>query len=152
MPTPGVAVTSLPTSMDAGINLTLICTIDLSQLSVDTGVDIITSWSMSGVNIVTSIISSVVVNETRLSGLVYMTTLPLGVLMLGSSDGEYTCEASIEPLPDSDYILFSARRSDLILVRATGEYFPLYLLYSVSALSTIAIGNITECLTTTTLT
>lgn len=120
---PGVMVTSLPDSMDAGINLTLACTIDLSELFIDTGIEIIISWSASGFTVSTGSIFYGLRNSTRGPGSLHTTHLPLGVLVLGSSDGEYTCDASIAPFPESTYILFSARRSESIEIVTTGKKY-----------------------------
>ena len=118
-----MTVTSLSDSMDAGIDLTLACTIDLSEMFIDTAVEILISWSTSGVTISTSSILADVKNNTRESELLYITQLPLGVLVFGSSDGEYTCDANVVPFPESAYILFSARRSDSIRIATTGERY-----------------------------
>lgn len=118
---PGVRVTSLSDSVDAGINLTLACTIDLSEMFIDTVVEIHISWSASGVTVSTSSILSDLGNSTSGPGLLHISELPLGVLVLGSSDGVYTCDAGVDPFPESAYILFSARRSDSIRIATTGE-------------------------------
>ena len=89
--------------LSAGINLTLICTIQLNT-AVDTSVLVNTSWTGPTVFASNSQISITDLNELVTP---YKTTLLFSPLNI-TDNGSYTCHADVRPCPSSPFIVMNA--------------------------------------------
>ena len=88
--------------LSAGINLTLICTIQLNT-AVDTDVMLNTSWTGPAVFASNSRISITDLNESVTP---YTTTLLFSPLNI-TDNGSYTCRADVRPRPSSPFIMMN---------------------------------------------
>ena len=88
--------------LSPGINLTLICTIQLNA-AVDTSVLVNTSWTGPAVFASNNRISITDLNELVTP---YKTTLLFSPLNI-TDNGSYTCHADVRPRPSSPFIMMN---------------------------------------------
>ena len=89
--------------LSAGINLTLICTIQLNT-AVDTNIMVNTSWTGPAVFASNSHISITDLNELVTP---YKTALLFSPLNI-TDNGSYTCHADVRPHPSSPFIMMNS--------------------------------------------
>ena len=89
--------------LSAGINLTLICTIQLNT-AVDTNVMVNTSWT--GPNAMFASNSRISITDVSESVTPYTTTVLFSPLNITDS-GIYVCQADVRPSPSSSFIMMN---------------------------------------------
>ena len=120
VPQPTVNITPNRTGvLYAGTPLTLTCSIQLNP-AVDTTVMVTRTWSGPGSQAV-SISSRVTVsNLVKRSENLYETTIEFGPLTT-TDTGDYECEATVAPDPQSQFVIMSTAGSDMHSVTVQGE-------------------------------
>ena len=100
-----VTIRRIPSTdvLSAGINLTLICTIQLNT-AVDTNVVVNTSWT--GPNAMFASTNRISITDVSESVTPYKTTVLFSPLNITDS-GNYTCQADIRPNPSSSFIMMN---------------------------------------------
>ena len=115
VPPPSVSVTN-SSGTYAGTNFTLTCTIEL-RTAVDTQVVVNSTWrGPLGIPTGTRVVSSAPTG----TGARYQTILMFRPLNTSDS-GNYTCEATVSPSPESQFISGSAAGRDTLSVTVQGE-------------------------------
>ena len=97
--------------LSAGINLTLICTIQLNT-AVDTNVIVNTSWT--GPNAMFASNSRISITDVSESVPPYKTTVLFSPLNITDS-GNYTCQADVRPGPSSPFIVMKRETATHII-------------------------------------
>ena len=115
VPPPSVSVTH-SSSTYAGTNFNLTCTIELNT-AVDTTVVVNSTWH-GPVVIPTG--TRVNASEPTSTGARYQTTLMFRPLNTSDS-GNYTCEVTVSPSPESQFITGSAPGSGTLFVAVEGK-------------------------------
>ena len=115
VPPPYVSVT-LSSSAYAGTNFTLTCTIELNT-AVDTEVVVNRTWH---VPVVIPTGTRIVASEPTGTGARYQTILMFHPLNTSDS-GNYTCEATVSPPLDSQFINASTAGRDTLSITVQGE-------------------------------
>ena len=115
VPPPSVSVTN-SSGTYAGTNFNLTCTIELNT-AVDTPVVVNSTWHgpvviLSGTRVVAS--------EPTGNGTRYQTTLMFRPLNTSNS-GNYTCEVTVSPSPESQFITASTPGSGTLFVGVEGK-------------------------------
>ena len=123
VPPPSVSVTN-SSGTYAGTNFTLTCTIEL-RTAVDTQVVVNSTWR-GPVGIPTG--TRVVASAPTGTGARYQTILMFRPLNTSDS-GNYTCEATVSPSPESQFISGSTAGSDTLSVTVQGERIHLVICY-----------------------
>ena len=123
VPPPSVSVTN-SSGTYAGTNFTLTCTIEL-RTAVDTQVVVNSTWrGPVGIPTGTRVVSS----SPTGTGARYQTILMFRPLNTSDS-GNYTCEATVSPSPESQFISGSTAGSDTLPVTVQGEIIHLVICY-----------------------
>ena len=115
VPPPSVSVTN-SSGTYAGTNFNLTCTIELNA-AVDTPVVINSAWH-GPVVIPTG--TRIVASEPTGTGVRYWTILMFHPLN-ASDSGNYTCEVTVSPSPESQFIISSTAGRDTLSVTVQGE-------------------------------
>ena len=115
VPPPSINVTN-SSSTYAGTNFNLTCTIDLNT-AVDTTVVVNSTWH-GPVMIPTG--TRVTASEPTGTGARYQTTLMFRPLNTSDS-GNYTCEATVSPSPESQFITASTPGRGSLFVAVEGK-------------------------------
>ena len=115
VPPPSVSVTN-SSGTYAGTNFNLTCTIELNT-AVDTPVVVNSTWH-GPVVILTG--TRVVVSEPTRTGIRYQTILMFRPLNTSDS-GHYTCEATVGPSPESQFITASTPGRGSLFVVVEGK-------------------------------
>ena len=89
--------------LSAGINLTLICTIQLNA-AVDTNVMVNTSWT--GPTVIFASNSRISITDLNELVTPYKTALLFSPLNI-TDNGNYTCHADVRPRPSSPFIMMN---------------------------------------------
>ena len=114
VPPPFVSVTN-SSGTYAGTNFTLTCTIEL-RTAVDTQVVVNSTWHGPVILAGTRVVAS----EPTGTGTRYQTILMFRPLNTSDS-GNYTCEVTVSPSPESQFISGSTAGSDTLSVTVQGE-------------------------------
>ena len=118
---PTISITSNRTGvLYAGTPLTLTCSIQLNP-AVDTTVMVTRMWRGPASQVVSNSSHVTVSNLVERSALLYETTIQFSPLNTTDS-GNYECEATVTPDPQSQFIIMSTRGSDTHTVTVQGEY------------------------------
>ena len=121
VPQPTVSITSNRSGvLYAGTSLTLTCSIQLNP-AVDTTVMVTRMWSGPWSQGVSNSSRLTVSNLVERSALLYETTIQFGPLNTTDS-GNYVCEATVTPDPQSQFVIMSTRGNDTHTVTVQGEY------------------------------
>ena len=104
----------------AGIPLTLTCSIQLNP-AVDTTVMVTRMWSGPGSQGVSNSSRVTVSNLLKRSTFLYKTTIEFDPLSTTDS-GNYECEATVTPDPQSQFVNMSTTGSDMHSVTVQSEY------------------------------
>ena len=121
VPQPNVNITPNRTDvLSAGTPLTLTCTIDLNP-AVDTTVMVTTMWRGPGLQVVRNSSCVTVSNILKRSALLYETTIEFDPLNT-SDGGDYECEATVTPDPQSQFVTMSTRGNTTHSVTVQGDY------------------------------
>ena len=105
----------------AGTPLTLTCSIQLNP-AVDTTVMVTRMWGGPGLQGVRNSSHVTMSNILKRSAFLYETTIQF--IPLSTTDsGNYKCEATVIPDPQSQFVTMSARGSDTHKVTVQGEYY-----------------------------
>ena len=115
VPPPSVSVTNSSATY-AGTNFNLTCTIELNT-AVDTPVVVNSTWH-GPVVIPTG--TRIIASEPTGTGARYQTILMFRPLNTSDS-GHYTCEATVSPSPESQFITASTAGSGTLSVTVQGE-------------------------------
>ena len=120
VPQPTVNVTPNRTGdLYAGTPLTLTCSIQLNP-AVDTGVVVTRMWRGPG-SLVVSNTSRVTVSNL-LNGSTFLYEMTIEFIPLSTTDsGNYDCEATVTPDPQSQFISVSTAGNDTHLLTVKGE-------------------------------
>ena len=111
VPQPTVSITPNHTGiLYAGTPLTLTCSIQLNP-AVDTTVMVTRMWRGPGSQVVSNSWRVTVSNLLKRSTLLYETTIEFVPLSTIDS-GDYECEATVTPDPQSQFVIMSTRGSD----------------------------------------
>ena len=116
VPPPSVRVTN-SSGTYAGTNFNLTCTIELNT-AVDTPVVVNSSTWYGPLGIPTG--TRIIASEPTGTGAVYQITLMFRPLNT-SDGGDYTCEATVSPSPESLFITASAPGSGTLFVAVQGK-------------------------------
>ena len=123
VPPPSVSVTN-SSGTYAGTNFTLTCIIEL-RTAVDTQVVVNSTWrGPVGIPAGTRVVASAPTG----TGARYQTILMFRPLNTSDS-GNYTCEATVSPSPESQFISGSTAGSDTLSVTVQGERIHLVICY-----------------------
>ena len=122
VPPPSVSVTN-SSGTYVGTNFTLTCTIEL-RTAVDTPVVVNSTWH--GPVIPTG--ARVVASEPTGTGARYQTVLMFRPLN-ASDSGNYTCEVTVSPFPESQFITASTAGRGTLSVTVQGEIIHLLICY-----------------------
>ena len=121
VPQPTVSITLNRTSvLYAGTPLTLTCFIQLNP-AMDTTVMVTRMWRGPGPQTVSNSSRVTVSNLLKRSALLYKTTIEFDPLSTTDS-GNYECEATVTPDPQSQFVNMSTRGSDVHSVTVQSEY------------------------------
>ena len=112
VPPPSVSVTN-SSDIYAGTNFNLTCTIELNP-AVDTPVVVNSTWQ-GPVVIPTG--PRVIASEPTGTGARYLMFRPLNT----SDSGHYTCEATVSPSPESQFIITSRTGRDTLRIDVQGK-------------------------------
>ena len=115
VPPPSVSMTNSSRTY-AGTNFNLTCTIELNT-AVDTPVVINSTWRGP---VVIAAGTRVVASAPTGTGARHQTTLMFCPLNRSDS-GNYTCEATVSPSPESQFIIASTAGRDTLSVTVQGE-------------------------------
>ena len=119
---PTVSITPNRTGvLYAGTSLTLTCSIQLNP-AVDTTVMVTRMWSGPGSQGVSNSSRVTVSNLLKRSTFLYKTTIEFDPLSATDS-GNYECEATVTPDPQSQFVNMSTRGSDMHSVTVQSEYY-----------------------------
>ena len=123
VPPPSVSVTN-SSGTYAGTNFTLTCTIEL-RTAVDTQVVVNSTWREPlGIPAGTRVVASAPTG----TGARYQTILMFRPLNTSDS-GNYTCEVTVSPSPESQFIIASTAGRDTLSVTVQGERIHLLICY-----------------------
>ena len=121
VPQPTVNITSNRTGvLYAGTPLTLTCSIQLNP-AVDTTVVVNRMWSGPGSHTVSNSSRVTVSNLAERSAILYESTIEFSSLSTTDS-GNYECEATVTPDPQSQFVNKSRANSDTHSVTVCGEF------------------------------
>ena len=121
VPQPTVSIAPNRTGvLYAGTPLTLTCSIQLNQ-AVDTTVMVTRMWSGPGSQAVSNSSRVAVSNLAERSGNQYESTIEFSSLYTSDS-GNYECEATVIPDPQSQFVNGSRAGSDTHSVTVCGEF------------------------------
>ena len=121
VPLPTISITRNHTGvLYAGTPLTLTCSIQLNP-AVDTTVMVTRMWSEPGSQAVSTGSRVTVSNLVERSAIFYDTTIQFILLSITNS-GDYKCEATVTPDPQSQFIVMSTAASDTHSVSVQSEY------------------------------
>ena len=121
VPQPTIFITPNRTGvLYAGTPLTLTCSIQLNP-AVDSTVMVVRVWRGPGSQVVSSSSHVTVSNLVERSDNLYKTTIQFSPLST-SDGGNYDCEATVTPDPQSQFIIMSTAGSDTHPVTVQGEY------------------------------
>ena len=115
VPPPSVSVTN-SSSTYAGTNFNLTCTIELNT-AVDTPVVVNSTWH-GPVEIPTG--TRIIASEPTGTGIRYQTILMFRPLNTSDS-GNYACEVTVSPSPESQFITASTEGSGTLFVAVQGK-------------------------------
>ena len=104
----------------AGIPLTLTCSIQLNP-AVDTTVMVTRMWRGPGSQGVSNSSRVTVSNLLKRSAFLYKTTIEF-VPLSATDSGNYECEATVTPDPQSQFVNMSTTGSDMHSVTVQSEY------------------------------
>ena len=116
VPPPSVSVTNSSGTYHPGTNFNLTCTIELNT-AVDTPVVINSTWHRP---VVIPAGTRVVASAPTGTGARYQTILMFRPLNTSDS-GNYTCEVTVSPSPESQFIISSTAGRDTLSVTVQGE-------------------------------
>ena len=120
VPQPTVNITANRTGdLYAGTPLTLTCSIQLNP-AVNTTVMVTRTWSGPGSQAVSNSGHVTVSNVFKGSDNLYETTIEFGPLTTTDS-GNYECEATVAPDPQSEFVIMNTTGSDTHSVTVQGE-------------------------------
>ena len=120
VPQPTVSITPNHTGiLYAGTPLTLTCSIQLNP-AVDTTVMVTRMWRGPGSQVVSNSSHVTVSNLLKRLTFVYETTIEFDLLSTTDS-GNYECEATVTPDPQSQFVTTSTAGSDTHSVNIQGE-------------------------------
>ena len=119
VPQPTVNITPYHTGvLHAGTPLTLTCSIQLNP-AVDTTVVVTRTWRGPGSQTVSNISRVTVSNLVSRSTFLYETTIEF--IPLNTTDtGNYECEATVTPDPQSQFVIMSTAGSDALYITIQG--------------------------------
>ena len=121
VPQPTVSITPNHTGvLYAGTPLTLTCSIQLNP-AVDTTVMVTRMWTGPGSQVVSNSSRLTVSNILKRSTFLFETTIQFDPLTTTDS-GNYECEATVTPDPQSQFVLMSTTSSDTHAIIVQGEY------------------------------
>ena len=121
VPQPTIFITPNRTGvLYAGTPLTLTCSIQLNP-AVDSTVMVVRVWRGPGSQVVSSSSHVTVSNLVERSDNLYKTTIQFSPLNT-SDGGNYDCEATVTPDPQSQFVIMSTAVSDTHPVTVQGEY------------------------------
>ena len=116
---PTVSITPNRTGvLYAGTSLTLTCSIQLNP-AVDTTVMVTRMWSGPGSQGVSNSSRVTVSNLLKRSAFLYKTTIEFDPLSATDS-GNYECEATVTPDPQSQFVIMSTAGSDALYITIQG--------------------------------
>ena len=120
VPQPTVNVTSNRTGvLYAGTPLTLTCSIQLNP-AVDTTVMVTRTWSGPGSQVISNSSHVTVSDILKKSAFIYTTTIEFDPLSATDS-GDYECEATVTPDPQSQFVITSTMGSGTLTVIVHGK-------------------------------
>ena len=120
VPSPTVSITPNRTGiLYAGTPLTLTCSIQLNP-AVDTPVIVTRMWSGPGSQAVSNSSLVTVSNLLEGSAILYKTTIQF-VPLTTTDSGNYECEATVTPDPQSQFVIMNTTGSDTHSVTVHGE-------------------------------
>ena len=121
VPQPTVSITPNRTGvLYAGTPLTLTCSIQLNP-AVDTTVMVTRMWRGPASQVVSNSSHVSVSNILKRSAFIYETTIQFSPLNTVDG-GNYECEATVTPDPQSQFVIMSTAGSDTHPVTVQGEY------------------------------
>ena len=122
VPQPTVNITPNRTGdLYAGTSLTLTCSIQLNP-AVDTTVMVTRIWSGPRSQAVSNSSRVTVSNLVQSSAILYETTIEF-VPLNTTDSGNYMCEATVTPDPQSQFVTMSTAGNDTHSVTVHGEHF-----------------------------
>ena len=105
----------------AGTSLTLTCSIQLNP-AVNTSVMVTRMWRGPRSQTISNSNRVTVSNLVSRSAFLYETTIQF-IPLSATDSGNYKCEATVTPDPQSQFVTMSARGSDTHKVTVQGEYY-----------------------------